>query len=143
MPNYKHGSHTVYDLRYHIVWITKYRYHVMVGDIAVKCRDYIREICKARDVEILSGKVGKDHVHMYISMPPFLSVSKVVQYIKGKSSRKLLSEYKDLQRRYWGQHLWARGYFVTSVGEINDEVIRKYIEGQHEHHDDAEFTIDV
>ena len=120
---YQRGSHSVYDLRYHIVWITKYRYKILTGDVELKCRDYIREICKAREIRIISGKVGKDHVHMYVKLHPAMSVSKAVQYIKGKLSRKLLSESKDLQKRYWGQHLWARGYFATTVGE---KLTRRY-----------------
>ena len=80
-------------------------------------------------------------MHMYASILPFMSVSKAVQYIKGKSSRKLQMEFSDLKRRYWGQHLWSRGYFVASVGEISDELIRKYIENQDDHHSDDQFTV--
>ena len=119
------GSHTIYDLRYHIVWCTKYRYKVMEGDIAIRARDLIREIASSIEVKILSGKVGKEHVHMYVSLQPNMSVAKAVMHMKGKSSRKLQMEYTLLRRRYWGQHLWARGYFVSSVGEINDSIIRE------------------
>ena len=137
------GSHTIYDLRYHIVWCTKYRYKVMEGDIAIRARDLIREIASSIEVKILSGKVGKEHVHMYVSLQPNMSVAKAVMHMKGKSSRKLQMEYTLLRRRYWGQHLWARGYFVSSVGEINDSIIREYIDKQDEHHADDGFTVGV
>ncbi len=143
MATFKTGSHTVYDLRYHVIWCTKYRYKVLKGDVSIRCRDLIREICMAKEIEILGGKVGKDHVHMYLAIPPKVSVSKALQYIKGKSSRKMLQEFRELNKRYWGQHLWARGYFASSVGEINDKAIRDYIERQDEHHNDDDFTVDV
>jgi len=91
----------------------------------------------------MSGKVGKDHVHMYMSMTPKLSIAKLVQLLKGKSSRKLQDEYKVLKKRYWGQHLWARGYFASTVGVVDDETIRDYIEKQGRHHQDDEFEVDV
>ena len=138
---YRKGAHTTFDLRYHIVWCSKYRYKVLVGDLAIRARDMIREICRTHEINILSGKVGKEHVHMYAAIPPYISISKAVQYIKGKSSRKLQMEFSDLKRRYWGQHLWSRGYFVASVGEISDELIRNYIENQDDHHHDDQFTV--
>ena len=140
---YHKGSHTVYDLRFHLVWCTKYRYKVLTGDIAIRARDCLREIAASLEIGILSGKVGKDHVHMYVSLPPHISVAKAVMHLKGKASRKLQMEYGDLRRRYWGQHLWARGYFASSIGEINDSMIREYIEKQDEHHGDDSFTVGV
>ena len=137
------GSHTIYDLRYHLVWCTKYRYKVLTGDIAVRARDILREIAISVEMRILSGKVGKEHVHMYVSLPPNVSVAKAVMHLKGKSSRKLQMQYTELRKRYWGQHLWARGYFASSIGEINDAVIREYIENQDEHHGDDSFTVGV
>lgn len=137
---YRGGAHTIFDLRYHVVWCTKYRYKVLTGDVAIRARDMIREICRTYEMNIMSGKVGKDHVHMYVAIPPYISLSKAVQYIKGKSSRKLQMEYPELKRRYWGQHLWSRGYFAASVGEISDDLIQKYIESQDDHHAD-DFTV--
>ena len=80
---------------------------------------------------------------MYLSITPKLSIAKIVQLLKGKSSRKLQDEFKGLKKRYWGQHLWARGYFVSTVGVVSDEVILDYIEKQSQHHQDNEFEIDV
>ena len=141
MKGYRKSAHTVFDIRYHLVWCTKYRYHVLQGDLASRLRELVREICRTYDVEILSGSIGKEHVHIYVSVPPAISVSKLMQYIKGKTSRKLQMEYKSLAKRYWGQHLWARGYFVASVGEIDDKLIREYIEDQSKHHHDDSFTV--
>ena len=142
MENYRKSSHTIYDIKYHIVWITKYRKPVVRGEIAERLRDLIREICKARDVEILKGHVSRDHVHVFLSVPPHLSVSQLVQSLKGKTSRKLLMEYKSLSRAFWGRHIWARGYFVASSGNVTDEVIMRYIEEQGKEPPDGDFKIE-
>ena len=142
MENYRKSSHTVYDIKYHIVWITKYRKPVVRGEIAERLRDLIREICKARDIEILKGHVSRDHVHVLLSVPPHLSVSQLVQSLKGKTSRKLLMEYKSLSRAFWGRHIWARGYFVASSGNVTDEVIMRYIEEQGKEPPDGDFKIE-
>lgn len=130
--SYRKTSHSVYDLKYHIVWVTKYRYRVLRGGIGVRTRDIIRQICDQLDVRIMTGHVSADHVHLLVSAPPTVSVSDLVQRLKGTSSRKLLQEYTELQKRYWGRHLWARGYFGVSTGNVTDEIIRQYIES----HDD-------
>lgn len=133
---YRKGSHTIYDIKYHIVWITKYRKPVMVGLVAERCRELIRQVCKENEIEIMKGHISKDHIHLLVSSPPQISVSKLVQLMKGRSSRKLLMEDKNLQKQYWGQHLWARGYFVASSGNITDEMIKEYIENQDVEKDD-------
>lgn len=124
---YRKTSHSVYDLKYHIVWVTKYRYRILGGGIGVRTRDIIRQICNQLDVQIVQGHVSNDHVHLLVSVPPTLSVSQLVQRLKGASSRKLLQEYTELSKRYWGRHLWARGYFAVSTGNVTDEIIRQYI----------------
>ncbi len=130
MEHYRTGPHTRFDLKYHFVWVTKYRKQILAGAVGVRLRDLIREICRTNDVEILEGSVSSDHVHVLLSCPPNLSPSKVMQYIKGKSSRKLLMEFKHLQKQFWGRHLWARGYFVASSGNVTDEAIMAYIRSQ-------------
>ena len=142
MENYRKSSHTVYDLKYHLVWITKYRKPVLTGEIASRARDLIREICKGKDIEIIKGRVSKDHVHIFVSVPPHLSVSHVMQSLKGKTSRKMMSEFKHLSRTFWGRHIWARGYFVASSGNVTDEVIIKYIEMQGKEPEDGNFKIE-
>lgn len=114
MENYRKTSHSVYDLKVHLVWITKYRKPVLFGNVATRFRDLTREICKSLDVEIMKGHISKDHVHIFVSIPPYLSVSDLVKRVKGKTSRKLLSEYRKLSKQFWGRHLWARGYFAAS-----------------------------
>jgi putative transposase len=101
MSGYRKTSHATFDLKYHLVWITKYRKPVFVGKIALRARNLIRQVCKNNEVEILAGHLSKDHVHLLVSAPPYLSVSKLVQYIKGYSSRKLLMEYKELNKQFW------------------------------------------
>ena len=128
--DYRKGAHTVYDIKYHVVWVTKYRYQVLKGEIAVRARDIIREVCMSNEIIIVKGHVSVDHIHLYVSCPPRLSVSKMMQYIKGKSSRQLQQEYPSLRKRYWGQHLWARGYFCATAGTVTDEMVKEYIEQQ-------------
>jgi putative transposase len=143
MENYRKTSHSVYDLKYHLVWITKYRKPVIFGDVAIRLRELIREICKSLDIEIIKGQVSKDHVHLFVSVPPQLSISKVMGRIKGKTSRKMLSEYRRLAKEFWGRHLWARGYFAASSGNVTDEVIMQYIAMQdlEERAHDGDFTL--
>ncbi len=143
MENYRKTSHSVYDLKYHLVWITKYRKPVIFGDVAIRLRELIRETCKSLDIEIIKGHVSKDHVHLFVSVPPQLSISKVMGRIKGKTSRKMLSEYRRLAKEFWGRHLWARGYFAASSGNVTDEVIMQYIAMQdlEERARDGDFTL--
>ncbi len=130
MDNYRTSSHSRYDIKYHFVWVTKYRKPVLTGEVGNRVRELIREICRTNEIEILEGAVSREHVHVFLSCPPNLSPSKIMQYIKGKTSRKLLTEFKHIQKQYWGRHLWARGYFVASSGNVTDEVIMEYIRQQ-------------
>ena len=130
MEHYRTGPHSRFDLKYHFVWITKYRKGVLVGEVGIRLRALVREVCRTYEIEILQGSTSRDHVHVLLSCPPDLSPSKIMQYIKGKTSRKLLMEFKHLQKQYWGRHLWARGYFVASSGNVTDEAIMEYIRRQ-------------
>ena len=141
MQHYRKGSHSVYDLKYHLVWITKYRKSVLHGQVAERVRELIREICRANDVEILKGHISKDHVHIFVSVPPYISVSKLVQSLKGKTSRKMLTEFKELSKKFWGRHMWAAGYFAASSGNVTDEVIMQYLESQDVEQKDDDFRI--
>ena len=124
-----------------MVFCTKYRYRVLTGNVATRVREIIREICASNYVDIISGSMSPDHIHLLLSVPPNLSLSKVIQYMKGKSSRKLLQEFELLRKRYWGQHLWARGYFAVTVGNVNSDDVQRYIEEQAEHHKKDNFQI--
>ena len=132
MSEHRYGSHTVSRLTAHLVWITKYRYDVLKGDIQVRCRELIIQICDAEDVRILKGVVSKDHVHMLIEYPPKTSLSELVKRLKGRTSRILQQEFPQLQKRYWGRHFWAIGYGAWSTGNITEEVVKKYLE-HHRH----------
>ena len=129
---YRKGSHTVYDIKYHFVWITKYRYHVLKDDIARRLRELVRQGCEARGITIISGNICKDHLHLLVSCPPTLSPCKIIQYLKGRSSRLLQDEFPELKKRYWGQHLWARGYFCGTVGSVTEDMIKEYVARQHD-----------
>ena len=94
----------------------------------MKERRYL--FCQVNEVEILAGHVGSDHIHLLVSVPPHLSVSKLVQYLMENSSRRLQIEYKEMNKQFWGQHLWARGYFVASSGNVTGGIIREYIKNQ-------------
>ena len=130
------GSHTQYDIEYHIVWTTKYRYKILKGKVAERARELIRQGCEARGITIIRGAVGKEHIDILISCPPSLSPAQIVKYLKGRSSRLLQEEFKELRKRYWGQHLWAPGYFCGTVGMVTEEIIKEYIENQKEDIDD-------
>ena len=139
--SYRHGAHTVFEIHLHLVWVTKYRRKVLGGEVGVRLRDLIRQGCRAEDVEIMKGHVALDHVHLFVSIPPQVTISRLVQRLKGKSSYKMLSEYAHLRKAFWGRHLWARGYFCCSSGNVTDEVIAAYIETQREE-EDAEFRVE-
>ena len=130
------SSHVQYDIEYHIVWTTKYRYRVIVGKIAERTRKLVIQSCNSMNVNIIKGSIGREHIHLLVSCPPSLSVSKLVQQLKGKTSRTLQMEFKELRKRYWGRHLWASGYFCRSVGTVTRNIIKDYIENQEDEYDE-------
>ena len=130
------SSHVQYDIEYHIVWTTKYRYRVIVGKIAERTRKLVIQSCNSMNVNIIKGSIGREHIHLLVSCPPSLSVSKLVQQLKGKTSRTLQMEFKELRKRYWGRHLWASGYFCRSVGTVTRTIIKEYIENQEDEYDE-------
>ena len=130
MPSYRHGAHTVFEIHLHLVWTTKYRKPVRVGEVGLRVRDLIREICGVSDVLIIKGHVSKDHVHLLVSIPPQVTISRLVQRLKGKTAYKLLQEFAHVRKEFWGRHVWARGYFCCSSGNVTDEVVAEYIANQ-------------
>ena len=130
MGEFRKGSHAVYDIQYHIVWTTKYRYKVLRDKVAERLRELLKQGCSTLDITIIRGSVAREHVHMLISCPPTLAPSKIMQYLKGKSSKMLQEEFPEIKKRYWGQHLWSSGYFCRTVGAVTDEMIKEYIEQQ-------------
>jgi len=130
MAQHNTASHVKHHLEAHIVWCTKYRYRVLTGKVAERCRELIRQTCTTNGIEIVKGNMRADHVHILITYPPKLSVSEIVQKLKGRSSRILQEEFPELKKRYWGRHFWAAGYFVDSISNISEKVISQYIEEQ-------------
>ena len=137
MAEHRRSAHAVFDIKHHVVWIVKYRYKIRRGRVAERARDLIRQTCGARGVMIVRGAVSPDHIQMLGSAPPDLSPSKLVQYIKGRSSRRLQEEFPELRKQFWGQHLWGRGYFCATVRAVDEKTVQEYIENQ-KWNDDAE-----
>ena len=130
---YRRGSHTVLDLKYHFVWKTKYSYPVLSGEIGLRLRDLVRQICGENDLTVERGHVRPNHVHVLIGAPSHLSPAKIAQYLKGRSSYRLLREFPALKKKYWGSHLWGRGYFCCTVGAVTEDMVKRYIEDQDDH----------
>ena len=124
---YDKGSHTVFYHRYHIVWVTKYRYKVLQGALRERVRDIIRQVCRELGVEIVKGVLSSDHIHMFVSVPPNVAISALMQRVKGRSSHKIQMEFPAIRKRYWGRHFWARGYFCTTSGNLTNDIILQYI----------------
>ena len=124
-------SHTRYNCTYHIVFIPKYRRKAMYGELRKEIGQILVKLCKMEGIGFLEGAVSKDHVHMYISVPPKYSISGVMSKLKGKSALMIFDRHPNYRDRY-GRHFWARGYYVETVGNVNEDVIRKYIAEQEE-----------
>ena len=139
---YRTGSHTKFKIEYHFVWVTKYRFPVLQGDIACRVRELVRQICEHFEIEIIRGVVSKDHIHILVSAPPDISPSDIMRRIKGRSSSKLFEEFPYLKKRYWGRHFWARGYFCVTAGELTKEMIIEYLAHHFEAKDNPNFEIE-
>ena len=132
MSQNRHGSHSITRLTAHLVWVTKYRYPVLKGDLQKRCRELLIQICDSEDVKIVKGVVSKDHIHMLIEYPPSKSISDLVRRMKGRTSRLLQQEYPALKRRYWGKHFWAIGYGAWSTGNVSETLVAEYLEHHRE-----------
>jgi len=127
MSKYKKLSHTVYYCVYHIVWLPKYRYKILEGVIKEFLEGEIKNLSMYKGVEVKELNIQKDHVHIVVSIPPKTSVSEYMGYLKGKTAIKLFQRQSEMRKKpYWGNHFWARGYFVSTVG-LDEEVIKKYV----------------
>ncbi|MEM9128290.1 MAG: IS200/IS605 family transposase [Pseudomonadota bacterium] len=125
---YDTGKHCVFYHRYHIVWSTKYRYKVLSGQVRLRVRDILRQVCRESEVDILRGVFSSDHVHMFVSVPPKIAISDLVRRMKGRSSHEVQREFPALRRRYWGRRFWGRGYFSTTNGAITEDIVLQYLE---------------
>ncbi len=124
-------SHTRWNCQYHIVFIPKYRKKKLYGQVKRDVREILGLLCKYKGVEIVEGAVCEDHVHMCVSIPPKISVSSFMGYLKGKSTLMVYDRHPELQSK-WNKAFWARGYYVSTVGNINEETVKKYIREQEE-----------
>ena len=133
MGKYKKLSHVVYKCDYHIVWVPKYRLRILKGDIKELVSHDIRMLCEWKGCQVQEMNVQADHVHLLVSVPPKVSISKLMGTLKGKIAIKLFKSYPKLKKKpYWGNHFWARGYFVSTVG-LDEETIKKYVKYQLRH----------
>jgi putative transposase len=139
---YRYGSHTIYNIEYHFVWVTKYRYKVLTGELGIRVRDLVRQSCEAFEIRILKGVVSKDHVHILVSAPPNLASSEIMRRVKGRASSKLFEEFPHVKKRYWGRHFWARGYFCSTVGKMTEEMIKEYLAHHFEPRQDDGFEVE-
>jgi len=127
---FKRLAHSIYECKYHIVFCPKYRYRILRDEVAEYTQQQIYWLCQQKDgVEVLELSVRLDHVHMVVSIPPKYAVSNFMGYLKGKLAIRLFARYEKLGRRYWGRHLWSRGYCVSTIG-LDEEKIRKYVNWQ-------------
>ena len=109
-----------------------------------RVRDLVRQVCDSNDIQIINGRVSKNHVHLYISYPPKLSISEIMRRIKGRTSRKIQDEFPHLKKQYWGKHFWGIGYGAFSTGNVTDEMIQEYLNthDQHGNHNDDKFVVE-
>ena len=127
---FKKLSHSIYECKYHIVFCPKYRYRILKDEIGEYVRQQIYKLCHQKEeVEVLELNIQADHVHMVLSIPPKYRVSDIMGYLKGKLAINLFQRYEKLGRKYWGRHLWSRGYCVSTIG-LDEEKIRQYVKWQ-------------
>jgi putative transposase len=129
MNNDSSLSHSRWECKYHVVWIPKYRRKTLYGELRKYLGHVFKELARNRESEVLEGHLMLDHVHMLMSIPPKYSVAQVIGYIKGKSAIHIARNYLGQKRNFTGQHFWARGYHVSTVGR-DEEVVREYIKAQ-------------
>lgn len=122
-------SHTRWNCKYHIVFIPKYRRKEIYGKIRIDIGQILRQLCVYKDVEIIEAHAMSDHIHMMIRIPPKISVSSFMGYLKVKSSLMIFKRHANLKYKYGNRNFWAKGYFVSTVG-LNDEVVKEYIRNQ-------------
>ena len=125
-------SHTTWNCTYHVVFIPKYRRKIMYGEVKVEVGEILRKLCEMKQITLIEGKVCVDHVHMYMAVPPKLSISDAMAYLKGKSSLMIFDRHPEYRPKWGDRHFWARGYYVTTVGNVNEATIREYIRNQGE-----------
>ena len=126
------SAHTTWECKYHIVFAPKYRRKEIYGKLRQEIGMILRKLCRRKEVEIINAEACPDHIHMYVAIPPKLSVSEFMSYLKGKSALMVFDRHPEVGARWGDRHFWARGYYVSTVGNVNEETIRNYIREQEE-----------
>lgn len=127
----KATKHCRYNINYHLVWCPKYRHDVLVEDVGVFLKELIPTICKGCQYDLLELEVMSDHIHLFVSAPPYVAPTEIVKTIKSICATKVFREFKNLkERKFWSSGLWSKGYYVGTAGTVTTETIRKYIEEQ-------------
>ncbi len=130
MSRFRKLSHAIWHFQYHLVWVPKYRFRILEGKVATEVANCIRAFSEHQDSEIVELNVQKDHVHLLVMFPPKVSISDYVGTIKGRTAIRVLNKFKNLKKKpYWGNHFWAKGYCVDTVG-LDAEMVRKYVKYQ-------------
>ena len=138
MSRFRKLSHTLWHCQYHIVWVPKYRFRILTGKVATEVERCIRAFSEQKKCEVVELNVQMDHVHLLAMVPPKISVSDFVGILKGRSAIRVFNKFKELKNRpYWGNHFWARGYCVDTVG-LDEEKIRAYVKYQEKREREAE-----
>ena len=140
MTGYNKSSHTIFYHRFHIVWITKYRYRVLQGAMRIRIREIIAKAAEALGIKIINGALSADHVHIMAEIPPHISVSQFVKAAKGRSSRKIQQEFPEIRKTYWGCHFWGRGFFSSTSKNVTDDIINNYINNHSDAHQSNNIT---
>ncbi len=137
---FKRLSHSLYECKYHIVFCPKYRHRIFKDDVAIYTQQAIHELCgRKAQVEVLELNVRADHIHLVVSIPPKYAVSEFMGYLKGKLALRLFHQYEQLGKRFWGRHLWATGYCVSTIG-LDEDKIRRYVQWQEDPEKQAELV---
>ncbi len=138
----RRGAHSVYDTQYHLVWAPKYRKRILMGEVGARVKDVLGEIAQAYDIIIEEMEVSSDHVHVFCSFPPRLSISQVITRFKSLSARTIFKEFPQVKRQLWGGEFWEDGYFARTVGDkVTAEVIKKYIQRHQEEKDEPQLNL--
>jgi putative transposase len=129
MSRFKKLSHTIYECKFHMVWIPKYRYRVMTGEVQAYVQSQLKKLCDWKKLEVIEQNVCPEHVHIVLWIPPNMAVSQVVGFLKGKTALRIMDKFPSLRKRYWTKHFWSPGYCVTTIG-LDEEKIQQYVRWQ-------------
>lgn len=138
MSRFRKLSHTIWYCHYHVVWVPKYRFRILTGDVADEVERCIRAFSEQQKADVMELNIQADHVHLLALVPPKVSISSYVGTLKGRTAIRVFNKFRELKRRpYWGNHFWARGYCVDTVG-LDETKIRAYVQLQEKREREAE-----